>query len=407
MSEQPIAVFVHVPKTAGTTFRIAVEKHLGPERILWDYGPDSAVTSAVVKELLYAKRQIGPLRKAAAKFDFVSGHFNSMQWRQILPDGRQFAFLRDPVQRVVSLFNHLRTHDNPELNKMSLYDWVAGNHSMQADNHQVRIIGSVEVPFGKVGVAELERAKSILDSEFDTVGITERFDESFLLIRKRLGWDGMFYVSKNKLRRSVDKAYELDERTVALIRERNKWDIQLYEYAAAKLDRMIQALGEDFSRELEEFRQANVRYQSLQGQIGVAVSDAVTKLVGKPRTTPAPESPAPAAAPEKPAPDRPKPIYRGRLQQLAKDRVVGWAMNLAEPEEPVAVELLVNGALVRRIRAKGMRKGLLERQVHPTGLCGFMFKLADPDGLKAGDVVLVRVQGSEQPIAGSPQTFSE
>ncbi len=67
MSKLDIPVFVHVPKTAGTTFRVAVEQYLGAGAILWDYGAESPVTSPVVRQYLYQEKDVDALRQAVAR----------------------------------------------------------------------------------------------------------------------------------------------------------------------------------------------------------------------------------------------------------------------------------------------------------------------------------------------------
>jgi hypothetical protein len=399
MSKLDIPVFVHVPKTAGTTFRVAVEQYLGAGAILWDYGAESPVTSPVVRQYLYQEKDVDALRQAVARYRFVSGHFNSMKWKRILPDSRLFAFLRDPVQRVASLFNHMRTHDDPSLRNISLHDWVQSRATRQADNHQVRIIGSVNGAFGAIGEAECELAKQIVDRKFEFVGITERFDESFLMIREALGWDGLFYVSKNTLRPSVDKGYELDARTVALIRDTNRWDVELYEHALRRFDERITTAGDAFAQRLEQFRRANARHHPAAAPAPTGAGLEVAAAAPTDAPAAAPVSPAKAAT-------KGKPRYRGRVQQLHAERVTGWAMALADPEHPVIVELLVNGALAKTAVADRMRKGVKERQIHPTGLCGFVFQLGEAQALKDGDEVAVRVKGSKALLGGTSQVFT-
>ena len=59
---------VHTPKTAGTSFREALEKHFGKSRIVRDYGPKAGETSDVVREHLYSGDELEP------GFDACVGH---------------------------------------------------------------------------------------------------------------------------------------------------------------------------------------------------------------------------------------------------------------------------------------------------------------------------------------------
>ncbi len=47
--------FVHIPKTAGTSFRLGAESYFGRERIVYDYGKGSPASTPVVVDTLYAE----------------------------------------------------------------------------------------------------------------------------------------------------------------------------------------------------------------------------------------------------------------------------------------------------------------------------------------------------------------
>jgi hypothetical protein len=89
------ALFLHIQKTAGTTITEAVRRH---------YRRD------IVSHGDYLKRDTASLQKTL----FISGHFGFEYSRQFL-DGRYFfTFLRDPVERVLSLYYFSRTRDPAE-----------------------------------------------------------------------------------------------------------------------------------------------------------------------------------------------------------------------------------------------------------------------------------------------------
>ena len=83
--------------------------------------------------------------------------------------------------------------------------------------------------------AALERAKQNLRSHFDVVGLTEQFDTSLRLLRRRFGWKVRFYTRKNVTRRK-DQIDDLDPETHSLLREANALDIELYQFARELFD---------------------------------------------------------------------------------------------------------------------------------------------------------------------------
>ena len=48
--------FIHIPKTAGTSFRKAAEEYYGLERICYDYAPHSGETSKIVIQEVYENK---------------------------------------------------------------------------------------------------------------------------------------------------------------------------------------------------------------------------------------------------------------------------------------------------------------------------------------------------------------
>ena len=60
------------------------------------------------------------------------------------------------------------------------------------------------------------------------VGLTERFDESFILLRHAMGWRLPMYMSVNAAGDSESPS--VDEDAIAAIRERNRLDLELYDF---------------------------------------------------------------------------------------------------------------------------------------------------------------------------------
>ena len=120
-------------------------------------------------------------------------------------------------------------------------------------------------PFGHCTLDMLVTAKRNLDSWFCMAGVTERFDESMLLLRRSLGWRSCYYLRRNE-GRPVKQDQQLSDDDVVEVKRRNELDQMLYEYVVQKLDERIaaiQAAGVDFTAELAHFRARNVRYNRL------------------------------------------------------------------------------------------------------------------------------------------------
>lgn len=102
-------VFVHIPKTAGTSLRAGLSRALPNHQRLYDYGPQEALTSKEVRALRYSPvaSNLG-LRGITnpGKPIFLMGHLYAIDYLQYFAQENFVAFVRDPVERVVSEFKH-------------------------------------------------------------------------------------------------------------------------------------------------------------------------------------------------------------------------------------------------------------------------------------------------------------
>jgi len=87
---------------------------------------------------------------------------------------------------------------------------------------------------------------------------------------------------------------------------------------------------------------------------------------------------------------------QGNLEQITHTTVSGWAFYVATAKSP-EVELIINGHVVSKTLANIQRNDLLEKALHQTGECGFVFTV--PLGsIKKTDEVLVKITDDIVPI---------
>ncbi len=248
-------IFLHLVKTAGTTLNQVLDREY-PD-ILSFYIPKES------EELFDGFKE----KLKTGKAGLIRGHFE-FGWHAFL--SRPFVYitiLRGPVGRVISeYFYILGKPDHP------LYDQVAGKKLSLADyvtqynhpNGQTRKISGLTFA-GNSGIPQtveidagnmLEIAKKNMDNHFSVVGLTERFDESVILLKRELGWDFPFYTRQNVTADKIDRE-KIPASTIQLIKERNQLDVELYEYAEQRFNEKIRRRGKSFPREVETFKKQN------------------------------------------------------------------------------------------------------------------------------------------------------
>ncbi len=238
-----LIAFVHIPKTAGSTLVTMLEDLYSPAQT---YKIHYNGSRKQVRRLNAAlKRQRDTLRIVRGHMDFA--------WSALMPpDTRFFTFLRDPVERVIShYYQYRRKQDSPIhalAMRSTLLQWVRDCGIDEMDNGQTRhLAGAMSLPVGKVSVKTLEQAKENLVNRFVVIGLTERFDESQILLHRAFGWPYRRYpkrrVGTNRVQRS-----EVSAEVLKAIEDCNRLDLGLYRFAAELFEKKVSEI--DMASEL-------------------------------------------------------------------------------------------------------------------------------------------------------------
>lgn len=202
-------IFLHIPKTAGTTFQFILENSLGLRH---------CHTGHLGRKIIHQQ----DLDFAGRCFPFlqsIAGENLVAPWRLSVPDPFYMTFVRDPVARVLSHYQDTVLRGG---NRMTFEQTLRSNEEFE--NLHVKLLA---------GERNLDRAKWFLE-QCGFVGLTERFDLS-LHVLDRLSPSKLNLNYKRKLAapdNTIKKSLEQDRRMVELTREFNQLDLELYAFAA-------------------------------------------------------------------------------------------------------------------------------------------------------------------------------
>lgn len=272
---QSTTVFLHIPKTAGTTLYTIMDRQFSLKRTITVYGELDHL-----EKVKQAKALSSDLKN---KIELVKGH-TYLGWDKFLPQKvNYFSLLRNPINRFISHYYYIKN-----LPTHPLYNFIRDNDISLADfalikgedNGQTRFLATI-IDDGKIEYKDrecsseiLQKAKENIQKYSITLGIVEEFDKSLLLLKKKFAWNNIFYIVKNK-NKSRLSAREIPEQTYKLIEKQHQFDLELYEHSKKVFAQSIAEQNCDFEKDLHDFQSLN---DSVYGKFSTFTATSVVKF---------------------------------------------------------------------------------------------------------------------------------
>lgn len=243
-------IFLHIQKTAGTTLHRILDRQYPPHQ---DFFLRTANDYLDFLDLSLEQR---------GQYRLIRGHMN-FGLHQLLPGpATYFTVLREPVERVISYYYHIKrdpAHPQHKLAKQwELKEFLKLGVDKLMANGQTRIWSGdrPDLGYGECTTEVLALAKSNLRQYCSVVGLTERFDEALLLLKKRFGWRNIFYTRQNISKQRLTRD-ELSSETLEMIEYYNQFDIEFYQYGKELFEEQIHRQGKEFERQVKVFQLMN------------------------------------------------------------------------------------------------------------------------------------------------------
>ena len=213
-----VLVFVHINKTAGTTVRYVLRSSYGARHC------DVEPWHGAWEDPPFSTPDLRRVRKLYPKLSSIAGHrvTGYADLEEPGTDLRYLTFVREPIALCASRFQYQLDYRKKE---RVFEEWV---HNDWVRDAQTQRIG---------GTTNVSDAIAMIEKRDMFVGMTERFDESMVLLKALRAPDLDIRYEKVNVAKSSDVAKELlsDPVTRQMIVEANRADLELYDYIRREL----------------------------------------------------------------------------------------------------------------------------------------------------------------------------
>ena len=216
-------LFLHIPKTAGSSFRESLRFSIGEENLVEDYANQRNHKASSPYKFLTEARNPSAFKKHLIKKRnaWVSGHVQYSRYERVIPPSETFAFVRHPVDRLVSAYKHKCRHKGL---KLSFEEYVEQDlvHNKQSKYLPLEII-----------------------SDLAFVGLTEEYSLSLEYLNWRYGL-GLIEVQRQKSPK--EQGVHVDKRLFDMICEKSSKDFDLYKLAKKIFQEKISEMQSSFNK---------------------------------------------------------------------------------------------------------------------------------------------------------------
>ncbi len=230
---KPRVVFVHIPRTAGTSLGRLLER-IYPAAETANFYADAVTQTANANIERFLR--LGRDDKRAHRL--IKGHVR-YGFDDDLIDYQHITMLRKPLDRLISYYNYVLSEKSHYMRDyivqrdMTVGDFLLSGMSVELDNFMVRAISGADLRSArdKVDEEHLDLAKTNLRDRFAAFGISERFEASLRVFSHRFGWQHPSTLRVNASHRG--KGHRLLRSVERDVLSLNRFDEEFYSYAEA------------------------------------------------------------------------------------------------------------------------------------------------------------------------------
>ena len=249
-------IFLHIPKAAGSTLHPVLERHYSKR----------AYRTITVPQQLEAFKQSPEAERRQVRL--LKGHMPFGMHTYLEGRSRYVTLLRHPAERIVSHYYYVKRRPGHYLHHhiaagMGLAEFASAGLSGEMDNGQVRLLSGhdQDIPCGQCTRDLLDTAQRNIEQYFAVAGLTERFDESLVLMAIELGWNWTPYYLNRNVTQDKPVAKQIDPVALKAIEQANPLDFELYEWASRRFQTQLARRQPEVDARIAQLNRANTLYR--------------------------------------------------------------------------------------------------------------------------------------------------
>ncbi len=239
LSDNLKIAYFHIPKTGGQTFRSILNNQF------------SDCKRMIVNNEAEATRFSTRKQEEMVSLDLIEGHFGYDHIPNIPRRFIYFSLMRNPIDRVISQFNHLMNLETgiQSASKMRQESWSLTDFVDNNDPGLVPLVNAHTFFLGgylelvKRGISDwnilFEQAVRNLISNFHFVGILERFDEGLIYLQEHYNFKTLY---ENKGVTPETAKTKVSEEDLEVLEKHLTPDIELYNLAVKMLEEKLKGV---------------------------------------------------------------------------------------------------------------------------------------------------------------------
>ncbi len=243
MGNNKKVIFVHQGKTGGTTFVDLLKSTYGKEQVYIDIDVQTRRKKSKLAAYLDKSFEDYFTYEDRAEYKVITGHIEPFKYKRAFPKAIFISFFRDPVQKLISVYHFWQRPPFPNKSVMHPVQKKLLEENLSITDFAV--LWDRHYP--------TENIKKFHPKNFNFIGITEKYEESLLLLKKMylpeltdnptsntnlLNTDKALNVNPNK---KLNSKYEVEN--YAFFEKLLAIEIDIYRKAVAKFEQDCKTYG--------------------------------------------------------------------------------------------------------------------------------------------------------------------